>query len=151
MRAFKGLGAGAACLALLTAPAVFAQTAGPESSAAVPPIFLPSMTVVGNTPLPGSGIDMDKVPANVEILSAGALYPDGLKISCRAPRRATSRASISTASRVPRTSRTFSNRGFEASPIGGVPQGLAVYQNGVRINEALDPNGHGAKIQPSTL
>ncbi|MFT3730547.1 MAG: TonB-dependent receptor [Hyphomicrobium sp.] len=26
-------------------------------------------------------------------------------------------------------------RGFEASPVNGVPQGLAVYQNGVRINE----------------
>jgi iron complex outermembrane recepter protein len=27
-------------------------------------------------------------------------------------------------------------RGFEASPVLGTPQGLAVYQNGVRINEA---------------
>src|SRR5262249_34826688 len=28
-------------------------------------------------------------------------------------------------------------RGFEASPVNGLPQGLAVYQNGVRINEAF--------------
>ena len=28
-------------------------------------------------------------------------------------------------------------RGFTASPVTGVPQGLAVYQNGVRINEAF--------------
>jgi len=28
-------------------------------------------------------------------------------------------------------------RGFSASPVDGVPQGLAVYQNGVRINEAF--------------
>ncbi|SFS86036.1 TonB-dependent receptor [Methylobacterium sp. yr668] len=28
-------------------------------------------------------------------------------------------------------------RGFTASPVQGVPQGLAVYQNGVRINEAF--------------
>lgn len=28
-------------------------------------------------------------------------------------------------------------RGFTASPVAGVPQGLAVYQNGVRINEAF--------------
>ncbi|MBS0251927.1 MAG: TonB-dependent receptor [Proteobacteria bacterium] len=28
-------------------------------------------------------------------------------------------------------------RGFEASPVNGVPQGLAVYQNGVRINESF--------------
>ena len=31
--------------------------------------------------------------------------------------------------------RTF--RGFDASPVAGTPQGLAVYQNGVRINEAF--------------
>lgn len=28
-------------------------------------------------------------------------------------------------------------RGFEASPVNGLPQGIAVYQNGVRINEAF--------------
>ncbi|SDN22314.1 iron complex outermembrane recepter protein, partial [Methylobacterium phyllostachyos] len=28
-------------------------------------------------------------------------------------------------------------RGFTASPVQGVPQGLAVYQNGIRINEAF--------------
>ena len=28
-------------------------------------------------------------------------------------------------------------RGFQASPVVGVPQGLAVYQNGVRVNEAF--------------
>jgi iron complex outermembrane receptor protein len=28
-------------------------------------------------------------------------------------------------------------RGFDASPLQGVPQGLAVYQNGVRLNEAF--------------
>ena len=28
-------------------------------------------------------------------------------------------------------------RGFTASPVSGTPQGLAVYQNGVRVNEAF--------------
>ncbi len=31
-------------------------------------------------------------------------------------------------------------RGFVASPVAGTPQGLAVYQNGVRINEAWGDN-----------
>ncbi len=31
----------------------------------------------------------------------------------------------------------FYFRGFDASPVSGTPQGLAVYQNGVRINEAF--------------
>lgn len=33
--------------------------------------------------------------------------------------------------------RNLQYRGFEASPINGVAQGIAVYQNGVRINEAF--------------
>ena len=33
--------------------------------------------------------------------------------------------------------RDLQYRGFEASPIEGIPQGIAVYQNGVRINEAF--------------
>jgi iron complex outermembrane recepter protein len=28
-------------------------------------------------------------------------------------------------------------RGFSSSPVNGVPQGLAVYQNGVRINRRI--------------
>jgi iron complex outermembrane receptor protein len=33
--------------------------------------------------------------------------------------------------------RNLQYRGFEASPVNGVAQGLAVYQNGVRINESF--------------
>ena len=33
--------------------------------------------------------------------------------------------------------RNLQYRGFEASPVNGVPQGLAVYQNGVRINKSF--------------
>jgi iron complex outermembrane recepter protein len=28
-------------------------------------------------------------------------------------------------------------RGFSASPLNGTPQGLAIYQNGVRLNEVV--------------
>ena len=33
--------------------------------------------------------------------------------------------------------RNLQYRGFKSSPVNGVPQGLAVYQNGVRINESF--------------
>ena len=32
---------------------------------------------------------------------------------------------------------TVTYRGFAASPVPGTPQGLAIYQNGIRINEAF--------------
>jgi iron complex outermembrane recepter protein len=137
MLAFRGLGTGTACLALLTAPAVFAQTAGPDTSSSAPPIFLPSMTVIGNTPLPGSGVDLDLVPANVQTLSAGALYRDGQNdLLPGAAARNLSSVNLNSEQGSSYQS-DFVYRGFEASPIGGVPQGIAVYQNGVRINEAF--------------
>ena len=40
-------------------------------------------------------------------------------------------------------------RGFDASPVEGTPQGLAVYQNGVRINEAFGDTVIGISFPPS--
>jgi len=37
----------------------------------------------------------------------------------------------------PFQAQTCNFRGFVASPVAGTPQGLAVYQNGVRVNEAF--------------
>ena len=42
-------------------------------------------------------------------------------------------------------------RGFQASPVTGVPQGLAVYQNGVRINEAFGDTVNLDLIPPSAI
>ncbi len=42
-------------------------------------------------------------------------------------------------------------RGFQASPVTGVPQGLAVYQNGVRINEAFGDTVNFDLIPPSAI
>ena len=40
-------------------------------------------------------------------------------------------------------------RGFEASPVLGTPQGMAVYQNGVPINEAADPDVDAGFLSPA--
>ncbi|MEP9371687.1 TonB-dependent receptor [Mesorhizobium sp. KR1-2] len=42
-------------------------------------------------------------------------------------------------------------RGFLATPITGTPIGLAVYQNGVRINEAFGDNVHWDFIPPDAI
>ncbi len=95
------------------------------------------MTIIGNTPLPGSGVDLDLVPSNVQTLSAGALYHDGQDdLLPNAAARNLSSVNLNSEQGSSYQS-DFVYRGFEASPISGVPQGLAVYQNGVRINEAF--------------
>lgn len=42
-------------------------------------------------------------------------------------------------------------RGFVATPLTGTPEGLAVYQNGVRINEAFGDNVHWDFIPPDAI
>jgi iron complex outermembrane recepter protein len=100
-------------------------------------ITLPPVEVVGVTPLPGSGVDIDKVPANVESLSSQQLYSTGQNgLLPTAAARQLSQVNLN-AEQGSQFQQDFVYRGFEASPVSGIPQGIAVYQNGVRINEAF--------------
>jgi iron complex outermembrane recepter protein len=141
MGGFKSICVGATCLGFLALPAARAQTAAPgnapENSTGAAPIFLPSLTIIGNTPLPGSGVDLDKVPANVQTLSSSSLQRDGSNdLLPAAAARSLSSVNLNSEQGTSYQS-DFVYRGFEASPISGVAQGIAVYQNGVRINEAF--------------
>jgi iron complex outermembrane recepter protein len=81
-------------------------------------------------------IERDKIPANVQTLSAGdfdhAIAPDLLgAISRRLPGIALGDQTGN------EFQRDLDYRGYTASPVIGTPQGLAVYQNGVRVNEVF--------------
>jgi len=92
--------------------------------------------VVTATALPGTVLDRDKVPGNVQVISASDLSRDG-----RASLTDALDANLSSIHINDNLDDPFQPdilyRGFEASPVLGTPQGLAVYQNGVRINEAF--------------
>ena len=124
----------AALMAVSVGDVAVAQTsAAPDADAA---ITLPAVNVIAVTPLPGMGIDPDKVPANVQSLTSGDLTREG------SPSLVDSlidqAGSVSTnATLVDPFQPDILYRGFEASPVLGTPEGLAVYQNGVRINEAF--------------
>src|SRR5271168_2762346 len=97
---------------------------------------LAQIVVVGTTPVPGMTVDADKVPSNLQTLSAADLRQDGTSSLINA---------LSTRLSSVNSNDTLADpfqpdilyRGFEASPVLGTPQGLAVYQDGVRINEAF--------------
>src|ERR1700679_2653264 len=92
--------------------------------------------VVTATAIPGTTIDIDKIPGNVQILTSAALAREGS-------------ASLTNALHHNRTSVNINDdlddpfqpdilyRSFEASPVLGTPEGHAVYQNAERINEAF--------------
>jgi iron complex outermembrane receptor protein len=85
---------------------------------------------------PTGGIDRDKVPANTQVLTttdfdharSPALFDSILQ-------------SLPGVSVNDQTANPFQRdlqyRGFTASPVLGTPQGIAVYQNGVRVNEVF--------------
>jgi len=96
----------------------------------------PTVVVYPTTPIAGSGIDPDKVPASVNIIDTREIArTDSLNIT-DALQQQVPGVIISEVTGNP-FQPDVQFRGFVASPVDGTPQGLAVYQNGVRINEAF--------------
>jgi len=101
-----------------------------------PSSTLQEILVIGTTPVPGVNIDIDKVAGNVQSVLAGELSQNGTASLTGALADRLGSVSISDSLADPFQPDVL-YRGFAASPVLGTSQGLAVYQNGVRINEAF--------------
>jgi iron complex outermembrane receptor protein len=117
------------------------QTATPPTTAqqTAPPITeLPPVTVIGTTPLLGSGVDRDTVPAETNVLRGDDLTRGGTTLPdpVRALHEQVGGVNLDSASGNPNQP-TLIYHGFLASALQGTPQGLAVYVNGVRFNQAF--------------
>ena len=123
----------AAALALLPVAAAAQAPPAPEP---VPDITLPPVEVIAPSPLPGVGIDRDKMPGTARSLGAedfartASPYVTDTLFQ-RIPDISLSDPNGNTATQ------ELSYRGFAASPLQGTPQGLAVYMSGIRLNEAF--------------
>ncbi len=112
------------------------MSAGALEQSTPPAPALPEVLVIATTPVPGASIDADKVPGNVQSLSSAALTENGTASLTGA--LGTHLASVNINDTLGDAFQPdILYRGFEASPVLGTPQGLAVYQSGVRINEAF--------------
>jgi iron complex outermembrane recepter protein len=118
-----------AAIAAIAAPAAWARAALP----AVP--TLPEV-VIGTTPLPGTAVDADKIPGQVETLRLADGLPSPAMTVAGALAARLGSVTVDDALN-DGFQPALSYRGFSASPVLGTAQGLAVYQNGVRINEAF--------------
>jgi iron complex outermembrane receptor protein len=88
------------------------------------------------TPTARSGMDVDKVPAAVNAVGAAQIArTDSLNIADALQQQVPGIIISDTTGNPFMPDIQF--RGFVASPVAGTPQGLAVYQNGMRINEAF--------------
>ena len=125
----------------------FARVTGPRTLAGVFVLLwstaahvqsttLPAIEVISSSPLSGNDIARDKVPSNTQVLHATDFdhakswsVPDTLLQQI--PGVLTNDVSGNP------FQPDVQYRGFVASPVLGTPQGIAVYQNGVRVNEVF--------------
>ena len=107
------------------------QPARPTASQAAPaqPAAAPAAADPG-------GIARDKVPSNTQVLTSEDFSHTKSSDVLDALSKNIAGAAVSDQSGNT-FQRNLDYRGFTASPVPGTPQGLAVYQNGVRINEAF--------------
>ena len=111
--------------ALFLGDSAGAQTSLPE---------LPPVEVVATSPLIGSALDRNLVPAQTNVLNQQDLKREGMPQLVRSLEREVGSVSTVSASGNPFQPTLF-YRGFAASPLQGTPQGLAVYVNGMRFNQ----------------
>ncbi len=115
--------------------ATVAQTAIPASPDA-DVTTLPPVEVIGSSPLLGSGVNRDQVPAQTHVLTGDEIVRTGIPQAVRALEDNVPGVNLSEAAGNPYQPNLFYH-GFEASPLQGTPQGVAVYLNGVRFNQAF--------------
>ena len=90
--------------------------------------------VVGVTPVLGVGLARDRVAGTVSLVDASELLARGTASFADALNERLGSVTLEgTTTNLFQPTLRF--RGFTASPLLGLPQGIAVYQNGVRINE----------------
>ncbi|MEX0951531.1 MAG: TonB-dependent receptor [Gammaproteobacteria bacterium] len=92
--------------------------------------------VIGNTPTLGVGLPANKIPYNIQSATSDDLEKGSSLDITDYMNRNFSSVIVNDAQNNP-LQPDIQYRGFTASPLLGLPQGLAVYQNGVRINEVF--------------
>ena len=119
-------------LCVSAAGAVSAQTKPEENPAEA--LEMPTVDVVGTTPLPGLGTPIRDVPANVQIYTSNDLSGQRqTNVTDYLEQNPTGIASNAAQGNPFQPDVNF--RGFSASALLGTPQGVSIFQDGVRVNE----------------
>ncbi|MGH6836382.1 MAG: TonB-dependent receptor [Methylocella sp.] len=127
---------------------VLAQTASPASPGAA--IELPEVEVVATSPLPSGGENRDNIPAMVQTVPAEDFArTNSPSVTDTLQQQVPGAVSIDVNGN--EFAQDLRYRGFVASPRQGVPQGLAVYQNGIRVNEVFGDTVNWDLISPQAI
>ena len=119
---------------LLLAAALPAAHAAAQTPPA-PPVT-EEITVVATSPLIGGGMSRNLVPADTQVLGSADISRNGAPDALAALSADVAGINLDSAAGNPYQPSLFYN-GFETSPLQGTSQGVAVYLNGVRFNQAF--------------
>src|SRR5262245_52739844 len=125
----RGLGLALSVSALLAATS-HAQDVAPAPDV---PIRLPAVTIAAPSRLPGAALPEDSVPSTVQTITGEELRQSGA-LSLQDYLRRLPGVTLND-----EQGNSFQPglqlRGFQVSPVTGVPQGVSVFVDGVRVNE----------------
>jgi outer membrane receptor protein involved in Fe transport len=109
-----------------------------------------TVDVVSTTPLPGIGTPRDEVPANVQTTGVKEVEQQHTLEMADLINSTLGSVSINEGQSNPFMADVFF-RGFTASPLAGAPQGLSVFQDGVRVNEPFGDTVNWGLIPESAI
>ncbi len=137
-------------LVVAMAPAMFAMSHAALAQNRAEVLELETIEVVGTTPLPGIGVPLNQVPANVQAVSGKSIAEQRpLNISEYLDSNLGSVTINDTVSNPYQPDVQY--RGFTASPLLGTPQGLSVFLDGVRVNEPFGDIVNWDLIPPNAI
>jgi len=117
--------------------AALATAAAPARADNPAEVFeLPSVQVIGTTPLPGLGTELRDVPANVQRFGGRDMERQRPATLTQFLEQNANSVGVASGQGNP-YQQSLDFRGLTASPLLGTPQGMSVFQDGVRINEAF--------------
>lgn len=131
---------GIAAIVVLTAgAAAYASeppTAGSAAITVSPAPTLSQVVIIADTPLPGFGLPLSEVPANVQ--TATSLDLRNAQVNSVAAYLSQRFMGVNVSDSADNPFQLDINyHGFTASPLVGTPEGLSVYVDGVRVNESF--------------
>jgi hypothetical protein len=121
--------AAAALCPLVLASTGFAANSGATSAGSLPEVVI-------TAPLPGADLFLSEVPANVQRVTADQLDGSRVESVADALNQLVGSVSINDTQANP-FQPDVNFRGFTGSPVLGTPQGVSVFVDGVRVNEAF--------------
>ncbi len=117
---------------------------------ASPVTNLDAVEIIGVTPLQSGGVAIDKIPASIQTVTAQQLSSSQSISLSDYINRYLGSVHINEAQNNPLQPDVY-YRGFVASPLPGMPQGLSVYVNGVRFNEPFGDSVNWDLIPPGAI